>query len=141
MNEFVKEYQCSGCIGGGDDCYRNEGDGIGCGAHMAGTMTMGSGKIFLGLPKGFNRLGSTEDLRPRIFEKYSDCDWFVDIEGEYLGSIFNQPVWKYLNEDGHTLVRGMTPRINSNFLLIFLEDCMDKFDCQEITQEHMDFMD
>ena len=30
------------------------------------------GKIYLGMPKGFNRLGSYGEMKPNIFEKFED---------------------------------------------------------------------
>lgn len=139
MNEnilkSVELYQCPGCIHGHNtSCFIRNSIGVGCGKHSAGTyMFRGVGHIFLGLPKGFNRLGSFVDFKPLIFETYSDRDVRYDM--------WNTPVWKYKNEYGHTLVRGFSPRKNEPFLHIFLEDCLDEIDCFEITQEHVDYMD
>lgn len=130
ISDAILEYQCSGCIGGpGLDCFKpDDNGGVGCGEHLAGTMVLGIGKFFLGLPPGFCRLGLFEKLRPVIFEKFDDCDW---------DKKFNIPVWKHSNEEGHTLVRGLSPRVNSPFIHIFLEDCVDKIDCVEISAEEI----
>lgn len=87
------------------------------------------------MPVGFNRLGQHPEMS-LIIEKT-----FVK---EY--DMWNIPVWKHLNENGHTLVRGLRPRKNEPFLHIYLEDCMNKIKCPEIdihevTQEEIDYMD
>lgn len=130
----VKEYQCPGCL---KDCknlsnYSQSGDSIGCGSHIAGTILGGAGKIFLGMPKGFNRLGSYNGMPLEIYETYED-GWNYNM--------WNIPVWKHLNKEGHTLVRGMSPRTNVQFLHVYLEDCRDKVNCMEITQGMIDGMD
>lgn len=54
---------------------------------------------------------------------------------------FNIPVWKHLNSNGHTIVRGIMPRINEIFIHIYLEDCIKKIDCLEITADDINEMD
>jgi hypothetical protein len=78
QKKAVSEYQCSGCINGPAlTCFKNANFGIGCGDHKAGTIMCGYGHIFLGLPKGFNRLGDKTDLKPFIYDKLSD-HWGFD---------------------------------------------------------------
>lgn len=131
----IEEYQCSGCSIGSDmKCFsQNEQSGVGCGSHSAGTFVSQVGKILLGMPKGFNRLGLYESLKPIINNTFEGSD------GEY--DKFNIPVWKHLNDDGHTLVRGIMPRKNEPFIHIYLENCMDKINCLEITKEDIKGMD
>ena len=137
MNERIKnavtEYQCCGCTNGpAMTCYKKADYGDGCWGHCPGTIAGGIGPVLLGIDtKGFNRVGPLKEFRPQIFEKYS--------EGEY--DLFNIPVWKHLNEEGHTLVRGLIPRLNKPFLHIYLEDCLDRISCVEITKEHVSAMD
>ena len=107
--------------------------GIGCGKHYAGTTGSGIGNFFLGMPKGFNRLGSDKDLRPIIFNTFESCNSYYDM--------WNITVWKYLSKDGHTFVRGIMPRKSEPFIHIFLEDCIDKINCLEISQNDIDNMD
>ena len=135
IKKAIESYQCPGCsVGGSTKCFKDNTDGgVGCGDHFAGTILSHIGKIFLGMPKGFNRLGTNEKLKPLIFEKYESSGYTYDM--------WNVPTWKYLNKDGHTLVRGMMPRLNRTFLHIFLEDCLDKVDCREITEEDLNNMD
>lgn len=135
IKNAIENYQCPGCSKGSDiSCFEvNPNGGAGCGSHRAGTFITGLGAFFLGMPKGFCRVGSADYLKPMIYNKFDDSHW------EY--SKFNIPVWKYLNENGHTLIRGVSPRTNSTFIHIFLEDCMDKFTCLEITKADIDAMD
>ena len=133
--EAIEEYQCPGCVSGSDtSCYEtNYQNNISCEKHCAGTMAMGIGRFFLGMPKGFNRLGSSEHIKLKIYKSYESSDWKYNK--------FNIPVWKHINNKGHTIVRGMMPRVNEPFLHVFLEDCMDKVDCLEITEEDILGMD
>ena len=132
----IEEYQCSGCVVGGDiSCFEsNSNGGIGCGKHHAGTMIFpGVGNIFLGMPKGFNRLGEYRKLKPTIYDTFESSDWKYDM--------WNIPVWKHLSKDGHTFVRGLMPRRNEPFVHVFLENCLDKINCLEISQDDIDGMD
>lgn len=129
----IEEYQCSGCISGSDiSCFKNNTNGsIGCGNHHSGTITS-VGTIFLGMPKGFNRLGRSI-LTLNIYATFESCDWKYDM--------WNIPVWKHLSKNGHTFVRGIIPRNNEPFIHIFLENCIDQINCLEITQDDIDYMD
>lgn len=131
---FVEEYQCPGCVVGMDSsCFEPDlENGVGCANHVCGTIFSGIGHVFLGMPKGFNRRGFQDDLKINIFEKFSDGWGYTK---------FNVPVWRHLNKHGHTLVRGISPRINAPFLQIFLEDCMSEIDCLEITKDDINGMD
>lgn len=136
IKNAIEQYQCTGCAFGSDtSCYeKNILGGIGCGKHSAGTMVFpGIGRVFLGMPKGFNRTGEQSKLKPFIFEKFEGSGWEYDF--------YNIPVWKHLTKDGYTLVRGMLPRRNEPFLHVFLENCIDKINCQEVTEADIDSMD
>lgn len=136
----VERYQCSGCISGyGTSCFQpNEtAGGVGCGKHTSGTIISSIGNIFLGLPKGFNRLGHLDSMKPIVFKDFKD---FAESDWRSY-SKFNIPVWKHLDEFGNTLVRGLMPRRNEPFLHIFLENCLDKIDCLEITKTDINDMD
>jgi hypothetical protein len=134
----IQEYQCSGCGSGCGvmndiECFKTNVKGIGCGKHSAGTIGFGTGSFFLGMPKGFNRLGGFTRLKPIIFDTFESSDWEYDK--------FNIPVWKYLSKDGHTFVKGFMPRRSEPFVHVFLENCIDKVNCLEITQNDIDNMD
>jgi len=135
IKEAIESHQCPGCVVGSDiECFEANHTGVGCGKHVAGTRTFpGVGKIYLGMPTGFNRLGPHEKMNIYIFETFESSGWKYNM--------FNIPAWKYLNDQGHTIVRGLMPRRNEPFLHIFLENCMDKIDCIEIKDEDINQMD
>ena len=143
IKKAVEDYQCPGCIAGSDtSCYKKSEFSVSCGGHRSGTAVSFQGKIFSGLPKGFNRLGCSfgekQELTIQIYEKFDEEEVWM---GNHPMSKFNVPCWKYLNESGHTLVRGLKPRKNEPFLYIFLEDCRDKIDCIELTTKELEEMD
>ena len=131
----IEEYQCTGCICGRNiSCFEpNTIGGIGCGKHTAGTIGSFIGSFFLGMPKGFDRLGAFKNVRPTIYDTFKSSDWIFDK--------WNIPVWKYLSKEGHTFVRGFMPRRSEPFIHVYLENCLDKIDCLEISQEDVDYMD
>ena len=131
----IEEYQCSGCISGSDiSCFEiNSAGGIGCGKHFAGTGVIGVGNFFLGMPRGFNRLGEYTKLKPNIYDTFESSEWKYNM--------WNIAVWKYLSKDGHTFVRGIMPRRNEPFIHVFLENCIDKINCLEISQDDVNGMD
>jgi len=133
IKRAIENYQCSGCVCGCDiECYEKSSD-LSCEGHCAGTMIYpGIGRIFLGMPTGFNRIGSVEKMNINIFNCLKD-GWGYDK--------FNVPTWKYLDQQGNTLVRGIQPRINRPFIHIFLENCMDKIECLKITEQDLSEMD
>ena len=139
IKKAIEEYQCSGCISGHNtECFEKCDTGCGCGKHYAGTMILpGIGKIFLGMPKGFNRLGKIEDLKPYIFESYEK---FKEV---YSGGYnkFNIPVWKHLDKNGNTIIRGIQPRLNAPFIHVILGNCLAEISCFEITEDEIKEMD
>lgn len=133
IKKAVEEYQCPGCVCGHDTtCYQEKSGSEACGKHVAGTMIMGLGQIFLGMPKGFNRVGPSEGMKINIFRELKD-GWGFDF--------LNVPVWKFKDEHGNTLVRGIQPRTSSPFLHIFLTDCMQEINCMEITEKELEAID
>lgn len=135
FKDAIESYQCSGCVSGSDiSCFVPDDNGvIGCSRHCAGTMATGVGRFFLGMPKGFNRIGEFNKMKLIIYDAFESSEWEYDM--------WNIPVWKYLSKEGHTFVRGMMPRRNEPFLHVFLEDCMDDVICLEIFQKDIDEMD
>jgi len=139
QKKAVETYQCSGCVNGNDfKCFEctDEVVGIGCTKHCPGTLVMGTGYIFPGMPTGFNRLGpdprqQETRIRLSIIKDYDD----------FIYDEFNIPSWKYKDEHGNILVRGLSPRINCNFLHVRLDDCFNKINCLEVTDEMIEGMD
>lgn len=131
--QAVVEYQCAGCVNGPyDECFLKSDNSLSCDKHTAGTMMLSLGCLFLGMPKGFDRIGTCKGTRIDIFETFEDGRGFDK---------FNVPVWKHIDTHGNTIVRGMHPRLNLPFIHIFLCDCRDKIDCYEITKVDQDSMD
>lgn len=145
IKEFnaVEEYQCSGCVVGSDiKCgkFKEADFGIGCGSHWAGTTGFPFvGTFFLGLPNGFNRIGliPQDHFRITIFKSFEDMlgsGWKYDM--------FNVPVWKHKNKNGHILVRGLSPRTNRPFLHIILDSKgFEEIQCIEISQKEIEEID
>ena len=134
--KFVEIYQCPGCgLGLGTGCYERNAPGVDCKKHVAGTYGTGVGKFLLGMPHGFDRIDRNTFLK--MFRNFKQKNEMRN--GDY--DKYNIPVWKYLDEYGNTLVRGIMPRIHRIFIHIFLEDCMDKINCLEITKKDVEEMD
>jgi hypothetical protein len=71
-------------------------------------------------------------MKINIFEKFSD-GWDYDQ--------FNIPVWKHLDENGNTIVRGISPRINAPFLHVYSGNCLSEISCKLITSDYIGCMD
>lgn len=140
---LVQTYQCPGCTLGSDiSCGSFQQDnfhqGSACSAHVAGTSILGLGLILLGMPKGFNRLGchTSSQCPVCIWDSFED---FLNLWGDYDN--LNVPVWKFLDKNGNTLVRGISPRNNRPFIHIFSGDVRDRISCLEITAADVTEMD
>jgi len=133
----IQNYQCSGCIKSREGCYSGKNEtNIACNNHRSGTMASGIGKLLLGLPTGFNRMGIFDDMEINIYQSFDDMD------KEWGFNMFNVPVWKYLdNKEGVVFIRGISPRVNKPFIHIVLESCINKINCLEITKQEMEMMD
>ena len=130
---MIETYQCPGCVGGSDiSCFQESPESLACGKHVAGTMAMPiGGRFFLGLPKGFCRF-YRPDTKIFIYKDLSH-DWGYDK--------FNIPVWKHLDENGSTLVRGICPRLDYTWIHIYMDKIHHLIDCIEITKDDIDGMD
>ena len=107
IEKLIQEYQCSGCISGGSircGSYEKQSDyGERCISHYPGTMMLGAGKMYLGLPRGMNKVGDFKsekgDSRIRIWVDGNKPEW----------DMFNLPVW--CKQDGDNLiVKTVMPR-------------------------------
>lgn len=129
--EAVKNYQCPGCADGCyEQCFKKNQYGCGCIDHYPGTAIYPVvGKIFLGMPKGFNRIGSNDGTKIFIYETKEQFDKEIGYN-EYT-----VPVWKALDEHGNTLVRMYAPRLNSSHIHIFLGNYMDEIDAIDVTEK------
>jgi len=146
VKEAINEYQCPGCSVGtylknGCTAFKKRSWSESCDAHSAGTFIGLFIKIFLGMPKGFNRTGVGLDDKTRLtLDIFKSFDEIWGNDGKPYDE-WNIPVWKYLDENGNTLVRGLTPRNNAPFLHVILENCMDRIDCFEVTKQMVEEMD
>jgi hypothetical protein len=126
--DMIEEFQCMGCTCGGDtkecDCYDfcDLGTGFWCLGHSAGTFLMGVGKIALGLPTGFNKVGTIktgfEDEKDRNSKRNTNIRFIIDPadrSDEKGYDDFNVPVWA-MEKDGFLFVRVMCPRINYTYV-------------------------
>lgn len=126
--EMIEKFQCPGCMSGGDThCGHyslNENYGISCSSHYAGTMIFGIGKILLGLPKGFNRIGPLESEYQKVYLRL----WLAGQKPVW--DKFNVPVWAMV-EDGFLFTRTYSPRNNKTNVDIIeggtLEDIPSEF--------------
>jgi len=147
IKQAVEKYQCPGCVGGmNTSCYKKSEHGVGCGKHTAGTRVLGHpiGLFWLGMPVGFCRTGQLEHNQK--IEMYESLDELngnkatvraASVRGvETFYDKYNVPVWKHRTEEGHVLIRGLSPRVNRPFVHILLSDeGFDSIPCVEITKE------
>lgn len=106
--EMIENFQCPGCVCGSNTKCGNfkvingSFDGLRCDGHVAGTRMSMIGSIYLGLPKGFNRVGKSHDsceiwlYENKQFEYYNFC---------------TLPIWA-MEQDGYLFVRCYMPRVN-----------------------------
>lgn len=114
---MVREFQCSGCVRGSSpttcdrvaikDAPWGPHTMFACEAHAVGTTILGIGQIYLGMPKGFNRVGdaSSEDTRVRLWAQGNQPSW----------NHLNVAVWA-MEHDGYLFVRTYAPRTNTTYV-------------------------
>lgn len=139
--KMIEELQCPGCTLGSDrHCGSfEEENGVPnayfkCRNHSAGTRLLGVGKILLGFPRGFNRIGETDTAANvvKLFEKTEDC-W-----GTNANDSFDFPVWK-AKHDGRIFLRVISPRIGRvQIHAIDSEDGFENIKCRDVTDLEMD---
>lgn len=118
---LVEKFLCPGCTCGSDSKCGSYNpvavDGnLMCGGHCPGTLVVPGGKIALGLPKGFNKVGQAEKSNIRLWSVGTKPDW----------DRLNVPVWA-MEKDGFLFVRTYCPRINVGWVDVIeggkKEDC------------------
>jgi len=127
---MIEEFQCPGCTCGTGvvDCDRydfcNFKTGCWCVGHSAGTMMAipcyGFIKIALGMPKGFNRVGTIktgfEKEDDRNTRRSTNIRLIIDhSSNSERYDKFNVPVWA-MEKDGYLFVRVISPRINYTYV-------------------------
>lgn len=112
--KLIEKFQCPGCCAGSDmkcGAFKlSKGYGVSCLGHAPGTFIIGGGTFALGLPKGFDKVGQSQerdeaDPYIRIWVKGTAPTW----------NKFNIPVWA-LEEEGFLFVRTYCPRINTAYV-------------------------
>lgn len=134
--EAICEYQVPGAVG--DFNPKTATFNHGWTEHVPGTVAFGIGRILLGMPKGFDRVGPIDLCEGRALWIYETWE---EHQAHWSYDKFNVPVWKYLDEHGNTIVRGLSPRVNSPFLHVILGDYRDKINCLELTKADLAEMD
>ena len=126
---MIEKFQCPGCTCGykTEDCdffdFTNQETGFWCLGHSAGTMMgvsgMGFVKLALGMPKGFNRVGTIktgfEDEKDRNRRRSTNIRLTIKPLTESPYNEFNVPVWA-MEKDRYLFIRVMCPRINYNYV-------------------------
>ena len=124
MLDMIEEFQCPGCVCGSsprEDCFRPAPlmDGwprFNCNAHVAGTMVLGIGSFYLGLPKGFCRVGMRSEAAYRRVQEKEGAHTNIRLwlKGTNPGwDDFNVAVWA-MEKDGYLFVRTYSPRTNNS---------------------------
>ena len=119
QKEMIEKFQCPGCISGSNttcgSCKCEEIDNIffNCAAHYPGTREIGIGQLYLGLPKGFNKVGpiyfSEIDIRKNNIRLFSNASNILSYDN------LNIPVWA-MEEDGYLFVRVFLPRRGETYV-------------------------
>lgn len=113
--KMVQEFQCSGCTCGSspeDDCFELKtipNCGSCCKKHSAGTFVLGAGRVYLGMPKGFNKVGLDQVGNERVHAIR------LHYETKPKFDHLNVPVWA-MKQDGYLFVRTYCPRINQTYI-------------------------
>lgn len=149
QKEMIEEFQCPGCTCGfkTDECdyfkFSDNITGCWCLGHSAGTFLMGAGKIALGLPKGFNKVGTIktgfEDESDDNSRRSTNIRLTVDFIKKEGYDFLNIPVWA-MEKDGYLFIRVMCPRVNYTYVDIikggkFEEICPDAFNVADVIDE------
>lgn len=117
QKEMIKEFQCPGCV---NDCdpeeLEFESSGFKCKKHCPGTAMANQAslsKIWLGLPKGFNRVpfgqNELDVLLYDSLEKWDEYDRHKRLDKDERMYKLNVPVWQY-EKDGYLFVKSFSPR-------------------------------
>jgi hypothetical protein len=148
--ELVEQYQCPGCMNGPNpsECPQFSEANYGCANHHAATGMAPHGLLFLGLPKGFNRVGlnaqrsivSDAEKMPgqlRVFENV-EAAGATTIYGTAYDK-FNVPVWA-MDHEGDLLVRCFSPRVGVHYVDVIggakrADVCPDAIDVAEFIDD------
>lgn len=141
--DIINEYQCPGCMcglnTGACESFKllEENKHFRCDGHYPGTILLGVGNLYLGLPKGFCRTIPVKEFDGEIVH-----DPYIRLytEGTFDYNMFNKfnvPVWA-MEKDGFLLVRTYCPRISRQYLDVIqggkLADIPKEFNIIDVSQ-------
>lgn len=110
QKQMIERFQCCGCVCGPDTkCSESDFEnkyGFRCRAHVPGTTSVPGGRVYLGLPRGFNKVGE-------VREKNNIRLWLSGSKPEW--DKFNIPVWAMVS-DNALFVRTFCPRVNISYV-------------------------
>jgi len=130
MKNMIEEFQCPGCVAGSDtkcgSFKETEGTfgGFRCEKHCAGTLIGMVGLIYLGLPKGFCRVGKDHNCCEVWLYKKNNFDFF---------NFCTLPVW-VMEKDGYLFIRCYMPRVNTTTVQVIKNGKLD--DLVKYCKEH-----
>lgn len=141
---MIKELQCPGCMCGTypDECdaYKLEVEDrphnfFRCTSWHPGTFMGGIGKLALGLPKGFNRIGAVDlTIMKHYFRLYESPEKRPEYDR------FNIPVWamKYTADNGESylVVRCHCPRNSWHYIDVIKDGQMEMASFKDGPYEH-----
>lgn len=142
--QMIREFQCPGCSCGtypdeGCGAYKleEEKNGLGmcgaffrCGGWSPGTFMGGVGRIALGLPKGFTRVGAVDlQIMKHYFRMYEKPEHKPEYDR------FNIPVWA-MEQDGYLFVRCVCPRNNWHYIDVIKDGKVEMASFKDGPHEH-----
>lgn len=141
--EVIGEMQCPGCTCGcapANECESFKPDrefGFRCDAHSGGTPITGMGWIYLGLPKGFNRVGAFRAKGDN--DRSNNIRLWIHPNAPFFDNL-SVPVWA-MEKDGYLYVRTYLPRINLTFVDVIKGGTMELVPGAENVAEFIDEID
>lgn len=125
--EIIEKFQCPGCVGCDfgitdqieKDTWIKGSEMFACKNHCPGTRMSGVGQIYLGLPRGFNKVGAIHTEASSLDMCTSNIQFFLE---KPTYDHLNIPVWG-MCEDGFLFIRVYSPRVNRSYIhVVQLED-------------------
>lgn len=144
QRKMVHEIQCPGCIQGCDPAtckkldLREYADDWGtlfrCDSHRPATFVSGIGRIMLGLPRGFCRMGAQWEAFLGLSDRPPGAGFIRLWEKDKAPAfdVFNVPVWA-LEKDGYLYIRTYMPRVNWTVV-----DVIEDGSCKKICPNAID---
>jgi hypothetical protein len=119
QKKMIEKFQCPGCVSGSNTscekycCPQTNYSGFRCGNHIPETILSPGGKICLGLPTGFNKVGQASINMGQWYIRLYNSPPKTDHYDK-----FNVPVW-IMEKEGYLFVRCFSPRVNRSYVDVF----------------------